>query len=109
MVCVGNMCVSDACCCVMLIPSALYVIADGDLKTDGFTIESCRSMVAVMDVSFLVWSEQLLSYKPNFCADFSGKSITIILADTDRTIIILLAVNGYTILTWLKIKRNQLF
>lgn len=90
----------------MLIPSALYGIADGDLKTDGFTIESCRSMVAVMDVSFLVWSEQLLYYK---IADFSGKSITIILADTDRAIIILLAVNGYTILSWLKIKQNQLF
>lgn len=28
-------------------------ISDGDLKTDGFSIESCRSMVAVMDVSFL--------------------------------------------------------
>lgn len=29
-------------------------ISDGDLKTDGFSIESCRSMVAVMDVSFLL-------------------------------------------------------
>lgn len=28
-----------------------YVL-DHDLKTDGFSIESCRSMVAVMDVSF---------------------------------------------------------
>lgn len=28
-------------------------ISDDDLKTDGFSIESCRSMVAVMDVSFL--------------------------------------------------------
>lgn len=28
-------------------------VADGDLKTDGFSIESCRSMVAVMDVSFV--------------------------------------------------------
>lgn len=27
-------------------------LLDGDLKTDGFSIESCRSMVAVMDVSF---------------------------------------------------------
>lgn len=30
----------------------LFYISDGDLRTDGFTIESCRSMVAVMDVSF---------------------------------------------------------
>lgn len=28
-------------------------ISDSDLRTDGFSIESCRSMVAVMDVSFL--------------------------------------------------------
>lgn len=28
-------------------------ISGGDLQTDGFSIESCRSMVAVMDVSFL--------------------------------------------------------
>lgn len=28
-------------------------VSDGDLKTDGFSIESCRSMVAVMDVSFV--------------------------------------------------------
>ena len=27
-------------------------ISGSDLKTDGFSIESCRSMVAVMDVSF---------------------------------------------------------
>lgn len=27
-------------------------VSDADLKTDGFSIESCRSMVAVMDVSF---------------------------------------------------------
>lgn len=27
-------------------------VLDKDLKTDGFSIESCRSMVAVMDVSF---------------------------------------------------------
>ncbi|XP_024249474.1 calpain small subunit 1 isoform X2 [Oncorhynchus tshawytscha] len=27
----------------------------GDLKTDWFSLESCRSMVAVMDVSFLSW------------------------------------------------------
>lgn len=26
---------------------------DGGLKTDGFSMESCRSMVAVMDVSFI--------------------------------------------------------
>lgn len=31
----------------------LSYILDGDLKTDGFSIESCRSMVAVMDVSCL--------------------------------------------------------
>uniref|UniRef100_A0A4W5QIU7 Calpain, small subunit 1 a n=1 Tax=Hucho hucho TaxID=62062 RepID=A0A4W5QIU7_9TELE len=30
----------------------LNVSPDGDLKTDGFSIESCRSMVAVMDVFF---------------------------------------------------------
>lgn len=29
-----------------------FCISDADLKTDGFSIESCRSMVAVMDVSF---------------------------------------------------------
>lgn len=28
-------------------------VSGDDLKTDGFSIESCRSMVAVMDVSFL--------------------------------------------------------
>lgn len=27
-------------------------VSDGQLQTDGFSIESCRSMVAVMDVSF---------------------------------------------------------
>lgn len=37
----------------MLIVSALCVNVDGNLKTDGFSIESCRSMVAVMDVSCL--------------------------------------------------------
>lgn len=26
-------------------------VSDGNLKTDGFSIDSCRSMVAVMDVS----------------------------------------------------------
>lgn len=35
-----------------LLTVSLYIL-DGDLKTDGFSIESCRSMVAVMDVSFL--------------------------------------------------------
>ena len=35
--------------------SGCFLISDGDLKTDGFSIESCRSMVAVMDVSFLSW------------------------------------------------------
>lgn len=29
-----------------------FCFSDADLKTDGFSIESCRSMVAVMDVSF---------------------------------------------------------
>lgn len=33
--------------------SLVSCLSDGDLKTDGFSIESCRSMVAVMDVSFL--------------------------------------------------------
>ena len=28
------------------------LVSDGGLTTDGFSIESCRSMVAVMDVSF---------------------------------------------------------
>lgn len=28
------------------------LISGSDLKTDGFSIESCRGMVAVMDVSF---------------------------------------------------------
>lgn len=32
--------------------SNCFCISDADLKTDGFSIESCRSMVAVMDVSF---------------------------------------------------------
>jgi len=27
-------------------------ISDKDLKTEGFELESCRSMIALMDVSF---------------------------------------------------------
>lgn len=33
-------------------PSSPY-LSDKDLKTQGFTLESCRSMIALMDVSFL--------------------------------------------------------
>lgn len=47
-----------ACVCV-LHTSVEFILADtylmpidSDLKTDGFSVESCRSMVAVMDVSF---------------------------------------------------------
>lgn len=32
--------------------SSIFPSTDGNLKTDGFSIESCRSMVAVMDASF---------------------------------------------------------
>lgn len=33
--------------------SSLFSIPpDKDLKTQGFTLESCRSMIALMDVSF---------------------------------------------------------
>lgn len=30
----------------------LSFISDKDLKTEGFELESCRSMIALMDVSF---------------------------------------------------------
>lgn len=39
-------------CGSVVITLMLTYLSDGDLKTDGFSIESCRSMVAVMDVSF---------------------------------------------------------
>lgn len=31
-----------------------FTISDKDLKTDGFSTESCRTMVNLMDVSFWV-------------------------------------------------------
>lgn len=31
-----------------------HCILDKDLKTEGFALESCRSMIALMDVSFLI-------------------------------------------------------
>lgn len=31
----------------------LRVPADKDMKTEGFSLESCRSMIALMDVSFV--------------------------------------------------------
>lgn len=33
----------------------LFLAADKDLRTKGFSVESCRSMVNLMDVSFLFW------------------------------------------------------
>ncbi len=36
-----------------MVSNSFPCISGDDLKTDGFSIESCRSMVAVMDVSFL--------------------------------------------------------
>lgn len=31
-------------------------VSDKDLRTDGFSLESCRSMVNLMDVSFYLLS-----------------------------------------------------
>lgn len=40
--------------------SPFSIPPDKDLKTQGFTLESCRSMIALMDVSFLALSPVLL-------------------------------------------------
>lgn len=40
--------------------SPFSIPPDKDLKTQGFTLESCRSMIALMDVSFLPPSPVLL-------------------------------------------------
>ena len=39
-------------------------LPDKDLKTQGFTLESCRSMIALMDVSFLPPLPKPLSSAP---------------------------------------------
>lgn len=41
---------------------AIYVFSDKDLKTDGFSMEACRTMVNLMDVSFgYIWNACLSS------------------------------------------------
>ena len=46
------------CVCVCVSVTSVQILTplylpDKDLKTQGFTLESCRSMIALLDVSFL--------------------------------------------------------
>lgn len=45
-------------------PHSSPYLPDKDLKTQGFTLESCRSMIALMDVSFLPPLPKPLSSAP---------------------------------------------
>lgn len=42
--------------------SQVFVISDKDLKTDGFSVESCRTMVNLMDVSCWVNRQESITY-----------------------------------------------
>lgn len=43
-------------CAFLTSPSSppSFFITDSEIKTEGFSLETCRSMIALMDVSFLL-------------------------------------------------------
>lgn len=54
-------------------PHSSPYLPDKDLKTQGFTLESCRSMIALMDVSFPPPFPTMFFCHPSLCSPWGPR------------------------------------